>query len=399
MQTFKLPQLAWYDPKELQITFPDSWDVQVCNLAGYDKPALTDDQIRDIIATPIGMPPIREAARGKKDVAIIFDDMARVTRVAKIVPHILSELAIAGIPGDNIRFITATGSHGPLDRIDLAKKLGEDVLAKYSVYNHNCFDNCVNVGTTSYGTDIYLNAEFVSCDFKIAIGSTTPHPAAVFSGGGKMILPGVAHFDCIADNHTLPITDEQAGDYENNPRRLEKEEAAKMAGLDMLVECIVNLWGESCSIHAGAEPEAHDAAVREARTHYLTPKAGDRDIVIANTYAKASEAGAAIKSASQSVKQSGGDLVLIASAPGGQVPHYLLGRWGKRAKGRIKGHIPPTPQIKHLIRYNEYPDKTTVAGKAVAMSNWADTIDFLKQFHGNNAKVVIYPNADIQYFG
>ena len=103
-----------------------------------------------------------------------------------------------------------------------------------------------------------------------------------------------------------------------------------MAGLDMLVECIVNLWGDSCSIHAGAETEAHDAAVNESRSHYLAPKAEDKDIVIANTYAKASEAGAAIKYSSQSVKQSGGDLVLIANAPGGQVPHYLLGRWGKR---------------------------------------------------------------------
>jgi len=398
MQTFTLPQLAWYDPKELQIFFPDSWDIEVGNIAGYDRPALSDDQIKDIIASPVGMPPIREAARGKKDVVIIYDDMARVTRVAKIVPHILSELVAAGIPKSNIRFITATGSHSPLDRIDLSKKLGEDVLAEYSVYNHNCFDNCINVGTTSYGTEVCLNAEFMSCDFKIAIGSTTPHPVAVFSGGGKMILPGVAHFDCIAANHTRPITDEQAGDYENNPRRLEKEEAAKMAGLDMLVECIVNLWGESCSIHAGAEPEAHEAAVKEARTHYLTPKGENKDIVIANTYAKASEPGAAIKYSSQSVKQSGGDLVLISNAPGGQVPHYLLGRWGKRAKGRIKSHIPPTPHIKHLVRYNEYPDKTT-AGKAIAMSNWRDTVDFLKQFHVDGTKVVIYPSADIQYFG
>ncbi len=193
MQTFKLPQLAWYDPKELQVFFPDSWDVEVCNIAGYDQPALSDDQIRDIIANPVGMPPIREAASGKKDVVIIFDDMARVTRVAKIVPHILSELAAAGISEDNIRFITATGSHGPLDRIDLVKKLGEDVLARYSVYNHNCFDNCACVGTTSYGTEVCLNAEFMSCDFKIAIGSSTPHPAAVFSDPASQLNFGKTH--------------------------------------------------------------------------------------------------------------------------------------------------------------------------------------------------------------
>jgi len=398
MQTFKLPQLAWYDPKELEIFFPDSWDVEVCNIAGYDRPALSDNQIKDVISNPIGMPPIREAAKNKKEIAIIFNDLARVTRVAKIVPHILSELAIAGIDEDNIRFISATGSHGPLDRIDLAKKLGEDVLARYAVYNHNAFDNCAYVGTSSYGTEIYLNAEFMSCDFKIAIGSATPHPGAIFSGGGKMIVPGVAHIDSIATNHSLPITTEQSGDYDTNPRRLEKEEAAKMAGLDMLIECNVNLWGESSSIHAGAEVEAHHAAVTEARSHYLTPKADEKDIVIANNYAKASEGYIATKTASQSVKQSGGDLVLIDNAPGGQVPHYLMGKWGKSAESRIKSSKPATPHIKHLIRYNEYPDMTTI-GEAIAVSRWSDTIDLLKGFHGDKAQVAIYPNAAIQHFG
>ena len=271
------------------------------------------------------------------------------------------------------------------------------MLARYAVYNHNCFNNCEYVGTTSYGTEVRLNTEFISCDFKIAIGSSTPHPAAIFSGGGKMVLPGVAHFDCIAANHSLPITDEQASNYETNPRRLEKEEAAKMAELDMLVECIVNLWGESCSIHAGAESLTHDAAVEEARSHYLTPKAEEKDIVIANNYAKSSEAGVAIKTASQSAKKSGGNLVLIANAPGGQVPHYLLGIWGKKAQSRLTGLRPPTPHIQRLIRYNEYPDMATI-GKAITMSNWQDTIDYLKKLHGEKAKVVIYPNAAIQYF-
>ncbi|MFC1950978.1 lactate racemase domain-containing protein [Chloroflexota bacterium] len=397
MQYFRVPQLAWYDPKELELFFPDGWDMAVCHIAGYDRPALSDEQIKSAIASPIAMPTIREAARGKKDAVIIFDDMARVTRVAKIVPHILAELASAGIEDSHIRFICALGSHGPLDRIDLIKKLGADVVGRYMVYNHHAFSNCVHVGTSSFGTEILLNAEFMSCDFKIAIGCTTPHPAAIFSGGGKIVLPGVAHFDCITANHTLPITREQENDYDNNPRRLEKEEAAKMAGLDVLVEAIVNLWGESCALYAGTEPEAHAAAVADARAQYVAPKAINKDIVIANAYAKSSEAGASIKMSSQSVKQSGGDLVLIANAPGGQVPHYLLGRWGKKAKTKMKAHIPATPHINHIIRYNEYPDKTT-AGRD-GQSNWADTIDFLKRIHGDKAQVALYPSADIMCFG
>ncbi|MCX6013248.1 MAG: lactate racemase domain-containing protein [Chloroflexi bacterium] len=396
MKIIKLPQLAWYNPRDLDIFFPDNWEIEVNNIAGYNRSALTADQIKASVTNLINMQPIHEAAKGKKEAVIIFDDMARVTRVSKIIPHVLQELREAGISDDHIRFVSALGSHGAMDRIDFVKKLGEEVLGKYPVYNHNAFDNCVLAGTTVYGTKIYLNAEVMLCDFKIAIGTVSPHPAAVFSGGGKIILPGVAHISSIEANHGMEV-DVKGSDYETNPKRLEKEEAARLCGLNIAIECIVNMWGETAAIYAGAEPEAHEAAVKDARDHYMVKKAEAKDIVIANTYAKVAEAGAAIKSASVSVKQ-GGDLVLIANAPAGQVAHYMLGKWGKSYKGRLKSQIPPTPHIKHMIRYNEYPDAVS-AGKAIATRSWADTLKLLQQFHGDSASVVVYPNSDIQYFG
>jgi len=107
MNTIKLSQPAWYDPKEFVLSLPDGWQVEVCNMAGYNRSALTPDEIKAAISKPIGIPPIRELAKGKKEVVIIFDDMTRVTRVAEIVPFVLEELAEAGIPDSSIRFIMA----------------------------------------------------------------------------------------------------------------------------------------------------------------------------------------------------------------------------------------------------------------------------------------------------
>ena len=180
----KLPQLAWYDTRELEVPLPASWQVQVCNMAGYKRPALSPDGIRAAITSPIGTPPIRELARGKNEVVIIFDDMSRVTRVAEIVPVVLEELAEAGVPDNRIRFIAALGSHGALDRIDFVKKLGEAAVSRFPIYNHNPFENCVYVGTTSYATDIFINAEVMNCDLKIGIGSITPHINTGYAGGG-----------------------------------------------------------------------------------------------------------------------------------------------------------------------------------------------------------------------
>ncbi|MFC1871771.1 lactate racemase domain-containing protein [Chloroflexota bacterium] len=395
----KLPQLSWYDTGELEVPLPDDWDVKVCNMGGYDRPALSDDRIKAAITNPIGAPRIRELARGKNEVVIIFDDIHRVTRVAKIVPYIIEELEAAGIPDNRIRFIGANGNHGAMSRIDLAKKLGEAALARFPVYNHNTFENCTYVGTTSRGTKVMINAEVMKCDLKIAVGAITAHMITLFSGGGKIILPGVASIDTTQANHGLRLTDRK--NYETNEVRLDMDEAAELAGLDVLIEGIVNLWGETVSLFAGAPVPVHAAGVMEAITHYQTPRANS-DIVIANSYAKVTEAVTAFLMTAGSVKE-GGDFVLIANSPYGQVAHYLDGHWGTTTGGRKAGlSLPLPPNINHLIVYTEYPD---IAGmgffeksdRVLQLSNWDDITRILREFHGDKATVSVYPNADIQY--
>ena len=74
MNTITLPQLAWYETKELELPLPDSWQVEVCNMAGYSRLAMKTDEIKAAIAKPIGSSPIRELAKGKNEVVILFDD-------------------------------------------------------------------------------------------------------------------------------------------------------------------------------------------------------------------------------------------------------------------------------------------------------------------------------------
>lgn len=407
-QVIKVPQLAWFGAKELELPLPAEWEVAVYNMAGFNLPALSAEDISRALAAPVGCPPLRELARGKKEVVIIFDDLTRVTRVAEIVPFILEELAAAGVPEGGIRFIAALGCHGAMDRLDFIKKLGAEVVERYPVYNHNPFANCIDIGATGSGLRVEVNAEVMSCDLKIAISAVTPHIMTGFGGGGKIILPGVSSVRTTAAFHRLEKEAGQGrvsrwmGVIEGNPLLGEVAEACQLAGLDFKVECLVNSWGETVAVFAGQALAAHAAAVKEARRHYLTPKAAGCDVVIANTFAKANEAVAGLCTAYQAVEKNGGDVVLIANAPDGQAMHYLMGTFGKNAFGELRLQATVPPFVGRLIVFTEYPDP---AGRGyfaqderiLFLSRWEEVLAVLTRRHGAGTKVGVYPNAEIQY--
>jgi nickel-dependent lactate racemase len=414
MQNIRVPQLAWYDARALELPLPDNWQVEVCYMAGYNRPELKPEEIQAAIRNPMGTRPLRELARGKQDVVIVFDDQTRVTRTAKIVPGVLQELAEAGILDKNIRFVCALGLHGAMGRTDFVKKLGEDVVARFRVFNHNPFGNCVYVGTTNtFKTRVYINEECMKCDLKIVIGSCVPHPAAGFGGGSKMVLPGIASFETINWHHRIgsvnvaPVSPESKpsqgmGLIEENLFKRDIDEAAELAGIDFLINSIVNLWGESVSVYAGDGKEVFAAAVREAQTHYRTPKVTDKDIVIVNNYAKVSESLLGYDTAVPMVSAEGGDMVIVANAPEGQVTHYLMGPFGRTtfAVQYSQRHIPD--YINKVIFFTEYPHTGSSwfaeDERIMYVSRWADVLRTLEGTHGPGTRVAVIPDATNQFF-
>ena len=413
MTSLSLPQLAWYGVKELKLPLPDSWSVTHYDFAGYHKSALSPEEIKAAIAQPLGTPPIRELAHGKKEVVIIFDDLTRVTRTYDMLPAVLEELAAAGIVDSQIQFVCALGSHMAWDRTLLEKKLGADIFKRFPVYNHTAFNKCTYVGTTSHGTEIYINGEVMKCDLKIAIGSVVPHPNTGFGGGGKIILPGISAMETIEAFHReeLKLKEENPdqqltgmGHFDENPLRLNIAEAVVLAGLDIKIDCLLNGWGETVAIFAGALDSAYPAAVAAARTHYLTPATAGEDIVIANTYAKANESiMIGLHTAFGAVGPDGGDVVLIANAPDGQVTHYLLGTFGKTTRGNIPLAAQIPERVGRVVIYSEYPD---IAGRALIeksdkvsfTDSWDEVLSILGRAPGAKARVAVLPGVEIQYF-
>ncbi len=317
-----------------------------------------------------------------------------------------------GIKDEQIRFIAAIGAHGAMKLMDFVQKLGSEIPPRFAVYNHNPYKNCTYLGTTSRGTPVSINSEVISCDLKIAIGAIVPHPQSGFGGGGKIILPGVAHIDTILGNHgkLCELTESGGtecnawGKLEDNAMRLDIEETARMAGLDVIVNAVVNLHRDTVGLFVGDLVDAHREGAKLGRKVYSTETPKSADIVVANCYSKANEVVLAVSTANKLLKEKGGDLIVIGNIPEGQICHYADRSFGKAMGGELWGPIEKLPdRAKRMIALGPYIDKAGLdwigpPDLITIASCWSEILDMLKKTYGDKARVTVIPDATLQYF-
>lgn len=407
-----VPQGAWYDERDVELHFPEEWKVTVCTMKGHDAPGLDEAGFRKAFANPIGSRTIRELARDKRNVVILFDDMSRPTKTFEIVPFVLEELAAAGVEENNIQFICALGSHGALTAHDFAKKLGKNMPGRFNIYNHNPYENCSYVGTTSRGTQVSLNTEFVNADFKIGIGSILPHLGVGFGGGGKIILPGIAAISTTVHNHG-PVRnqarkngidcDTGMGKYQHNAQRLDIEEACCLSGLNVLIDTIVNIHRDIVALFVGEPSAQYYEGVKLAESHYWSPLPDKPDIVVVNCNAKSNETMIGSLIAQSLLPDSGGTVVMISSNPSGEVCHYLRRKFGNHTAGQLWRASDLPEKVKKFILLTPLHDKAGEAwlappGSITRAGNWDEVMTILKADYPEGARVAVVPDGTIQYF-
>ena len=409
---YTLAQNSWYGNQPVTISLPDSWDVQFLDSPGDYKPALTEEQLREKFQTAVGTKPIRQLAQGHEQVAIVFDDLTRGTPAEPIATVLLEELLSAGIRKENIRFICGLGFHGAMSRGDFVRKLGEKIVREYPVFNHNPYENCVELGFTPSGAKVAINREFMSCDLKIAIGAVVPHPLNGFGGGGKIVMPGIASAETINGTHAAKVKSSTAGggnplagsgNLSDDIFRKEVEAAVRLSRLDFVIDVLLNNHLHMYDLIMGDPVEAYYEAVRRADGMYAAKLDGQKQVVIANANAKASEAGIAFFTAMMALEPAGGDLVLVDFAPG-QCVHYASGPMGllpDMGGSMYSGIKDRPPIIRRLIVYSPYPDYTSAAWlcKPEQMV-WAETWEEVMALIGDNGpgtRACVFADATLQY--
>lgn len=232
-----------------------------CVLTKQDAKGLVDERqaITQSLRSPIESPPLLDLVKPTDKVVVIATDNTRPCPDDRILPPLLAELE-GKVPRENITIIVALGLHPSLNKAELARKLGKDIVANYNVFNHDVNDT-VYIGTTSRGTPVDINRRVIEADFRISTGFIEPHFFAGFSGGRKSIAPGVFSVRSAYHNHGYRMVEHpkaRAGITKGNPLHEDLVEQAQMAKLNFIVNVLLNKDREITHVVAGHPFKAHE---------------------------------------------------------------------------------------------------------------------------------------------
>ena len=215
---------------------------------------------------PIGRLPLTEMARGKRSAAISVCDITRPAPNRQTLPPILKRLECAGIPRDGITILIATGLHRPATEAEIQEIVGPEIAAGYRVVNHNAraLSEHRALGQTASGTPVYIDERFVAADLHITLGFIEPHLMLGYSGGRKLVAPGLAAQETIKVLHSPRFMRDPRvveGSTEDNPLHRELLEIARLARHDFICDVALARDRQIAGVFAGDPVEAHRCGV------------------------------------------------------------------------------------------------------------------------------------------
>ncbi len=231
-----------YGRTGLDVDLPD--DRVIGPLTMRPAAPLADPQgaLAAALARPIGSRPLAEIARGRRNACILICDVTRPVPNRLILPPVLRILHEQGLKREDVLILIATGLHRPNEGAELEELVGPEIAANYRIENHHgkVKEEHDYLGATPNGVPVWLDARYVRADLKITTGLIEPHLMAGYSGGRKVICPGIAGLETVKVWHGPRFLEHPKADcgiVEGNPVHEENTRIALMAGCD----CIVNV--------------------------------------------------------------------------------------------------------------------------------------------------------------
>jgi len=349
-------------------------DVPDERLLGVWGPVIVPDPddasaLRRGIDHPIGAARLRDAVRGAGKVLVLIDDGTRFTPTAKILPHIIEELRAGGIADKGIRFLTAQGTHRKMEEEELKKKLGP-LYGKYPVFQHDWKNQADlhHFGKTHDGTPVTANKRIAEAGFVVGVGSIVPHRVKGFGGGAKIMFPGAAGPEMQYRNQweaSMQMSETVMG-VPDNSMRLRMEEAAEIAGLDYIVNVVMDGGGNIAGCFCGDFREAFREGCKRSREICAARMPHRAEIVLIDSYSADRDFWQSAKglySATMAVKD-GGTIILVSPNPEGVASnHKNVLEIGYRPHGELVGMV-QRGEVEDLVGVAILADVAQIIDKA-----------------------------------
>ncbi len=242
---------------EVSIDIPSKYNVK---LIKPDNTESASDEIKEIkraLKAPINSRRLFEIAREGRKAVIIVSDTTRPTPTRKLLPPLISELKAGGI--EDVTVVFGLGIHRKQTEDEKKAILGE-LYGKVNAIDHDVND-CVYLGTTKRGTPVEILRMVADADIVICTGAIEFHYYAGYSGGAKSILPAVSSKRSIDANHALMLDPNSSAGRLDSPVRDDFEEAARLLGIDFILNVVLNDRKEIIFAFAGDYIEAHRKGV------------------------------------------------------------------------------------------------------------------------------------------
>lgn len=277
-----------YGRTHLEVDMPDENLMAVCRL--QPVPPIDDPQgeIENALDNPIGAPSLRELAKGKGNACIVVCDKTRPVPNPLILPPLLRRLEEEGIKRDKVIILIATGTHRPNLGDELVEMVGEFVVDNYRIENHIATDeeSHADLGWTSTGMPILLDKRYVEAELKIVVGLIEPHLMAGYSGGRKILCPGIVAMSCMKVFHGAEFMSHPksvTGILDGNPVHLTAVEVANKVGCDFAVHVTLDEQRRITGVFAGDIHETFFAGVQLVDKVAKFPIPEPADIVITSS--------------------------------------------------------------------------------------------------------------------
>ncbi len=257
----------------------------------FSKLDNVEEVILDGLDNPIGCDPLKNQVDEDYKILILIDDNTRITPADKILPVLVDYLMENGINKDNIEILTAPGTHRIMTEDEIIEKVGEYIYKtiKISQHDYNDEESLIDLGIVEAGgikIPVHVNKKAHEVDYIIGLGNIIPHSDAGFSGGGKIVQPGICGSATTSATHIAgALMDEiPLGKIEDNSCREGIEKVAELVGLKFIINVVMNTDEEIVGVFAGDFIKAHREGSKLSKKVFGVEIPEEADIVVVSSH-------------------------------------------------------------------------------------------------------------------